>query len=226
MLVTCRNGGTERIPIEQADLFLVQLSSKCDIGSDPGLLAREVQRWKNEWKGYFLARGLAIMPYDSQQERAMQRANAALLSCWYSETKHIGSWLVSEETTRDYCHLEPFTRCCLCPHLRLSLFEFAISLVSHPQVSGLPYLAVLACILGGLVFLVRKLVKQGALREFIQPRVSTVVLTVICAMVFIWWFIASLIDLIGWIILAYLLASSIMYAKKKRRAVEASSNEH
>lgn len=223
--ITCQDGATAFVSIERAESFLSELPLTCDIGNGRTLIAQEVQLWKDGWKGYFRGGSLTITPYDAQEETTVQRANANLLSCGYSETRRVGDWLLIDNTSRTYCHLEPFTPCCLCPDLRLSIFEFIIYLVSHPQVASLPYLGVFVLLIGAFVLLIRRLIRQKELWMFFRPRASTILLTLPIALICIWLFLAASIDLIGWTIVAYLLASTIMYYAKKRRPTQPTSAE-
>jgi hypothetical protein len=213
--VTCLNGETEAVSVERAEYFLTELPATCDVGDDRAALAQEAQRWKDGWKGYFHGGSLNIMPYDQQQEAMAQRASAKLLSCWYGETRQFGAWLLIEATTREYCYEKPFIPCCLCPRLQVSFVMFAIFLISHPYGDALPYLGVLLGIIAGLAIFLYRLAKRGDLRQLIRPRISNNILAVILAIISVWWLVVVPIDLIISPLFAYLLASIVLYMKRK-----------
>jgi hypothetical protein len=201
--------------MDQVGGFSSQIPATCASGTERDVLSREVNRWRDEWRGYFLAGDLGIVAYNPQKDAEIQLASANLFECWYHETRQVGSWLFVEARTRPYCRLGLWPSVSTCPAIRLSVFELALFVLSDFRLRTLPYLAVLVAICGGLFVLFRRLAREGNLRRFFAPRLSTSLFTVFVASLGIWRFAAKPADVLMWIFIAYVGACVLRYVQRK-----------
>lgn len=184
--INCRDGRTVQIIIEHVRDGTADRIDSCETVMPPDLLTREIARWGNLWRGYFLDFNLTFIDASTEQGRAALASPTNPLDCYYDEVRLVEGWIVVRGTSRDYCKFGPSLS--MCPSLRLAPTQFLWYIATTTSDDTLPFWGLLGfgivASAAGLWWLCR----TSWITRFLQPSclslIATAILTIVATGLF------------------------------------------
>ncbi len=187
----------------------------CQNDFDPLIPAftEKAQKWAKDYR-YFLDGSLIFTPYSDKKIARINQENRNLLSCTYTKSEVVNNWLITMNTTQDYCYGAPsIIGGCPIDIVIIAPLHFLLHLIQSPSLSTLPYWVTISLLIALLVYLGNK----GELHQILRLNRASVIILLLGVPLFLVIMWSRLDVTLSYLAIYYLLATLIVYFTKQVR---------